>query len=135
MLEEEMTMRNRLILMMLIFLLAACGEKTMEPMIGVQTLKNDEGTKAVVRMRYFDSKEDAFDFYHKKGIIDYVLMVHPEKDEKSLFENIDAKDDNGTKSVEFIQENGSHAEDIAFDFLYEQMGLGIECAFNGKECK
>jgi hypothetical protein len=133
--EEEMNMRNSLLLILLILFLAACGAKTKEPMIGVQTLKNDEGSKAVVRMYYFDSKEDAFDFYHKKGIIDYVLMVHPEKEEKSLFEEIDAKDDNGTKSVEFIQENGNHAEDLAFDFLYEKLGLGIECAFNGKECK
>jgi hypothetical protein len=64
-----------------------------------------------------------------------VMMVHPEKEEKSLFEEIDVKDNDGTKSVEFIQENGNHAEDLAFDFLYEQLGLGIECAFNGEECK
>jgi hypothetical protein len=133
--EEEMNMRNRLLLILLILFLVACGAKTKEPMIGVQTLKNDEGSKAVVRMHYFDSKEDAFDFYHKKGIIDYVMMVHPEKKEKSLFEEIDAKDDNGTKSVEFIQENGNHAEDLAFDFLYEKLGLGVKCVFNGKECK
>jgi hypothetical protein len=133
--EEEMNMRNRLLLILLILFLVACGAKTKEPMIGVQTLKNDEGSKAVVRMHYFDSKEDAFDFYHKKGIIDYVMMVHPEKKEKSLFEEIDAKDDNGTKSVEFIQENGNHAENLAFDFLYEKLGLGVKCAFNGKECK
>jgi hypothetical protein len=133
--EEEMNMRNRFLIILLILLLAACGAKTKEPMIGVQTLKNDGGAKAVVRMHYFDSKEDALDFYHKNGITDYVMMVHPEKEEKSLFEEIDVKDNDGTKSVEFLQENGNHAEDLAFDFLYEQLGLGIECAFNGKECK
>jgi hypothetical protein len=133
--EEEMDMRNKLVLILLIFLLTACGEKTLEPMIGVQTLKNDEGSKVVVRIHYFDSKEDAYDFYHKKGIIDYVLMVHPEKEEKSLFDEIDATEDNGTKSVEFLHENGNFAGDLAFEFLYEQLGLGIQCVFNGKECK
>ncbi|CAG9607746.1 hypothetical protein NEOCIP111885_01438 [Pseudoneobacillus rhizosphaerae] len=130
-----MNMRNRLLFILLILLLAACGAKTKEPIIGVQTLKNDEGSRSVVRMHYFDSKEEALDFYYKKGIIDFVMMVHPDKEEKSLFKEIDAKDENGTKSVEFIQENGNHAEDLAFIFLYEELGLGIECAFNGKECK
>jgi hypothetical protein len=131
--EEEMNMLNRLFLIMLILVLTACSAK--EPMIGVQTLKNDEGSKAVVRMYYFASKEDALDFYHKKGIIDYVLMVHPDKEEKSLYEKIDAKEVDGLKTVEFSQENGNHAEDLAFEFLYEELGLGIDCAYNGKECK
>lgn len=126
-------MRIRILLILLILVLTACAAK--EPMIGVQTLKNNEGSKAVVRMHYFDSKEDALDFYHKKGTIDFVMMVHPDKEEKSIFEEIDAKSENGTKSVEFLQENGNHAEDLALEFLYEELGLGIECAFDGKECK
>jgi hypothetical protein len=130
--EEEMDMLNRLFLIMLILLLTACSAK--EPMIGVQTLTNDDGSKAVVKMHYFASKEDALDFYHKKGIIDYVLMVHPDKEEKSLYEKIDAKEEDGQKSVEFSQ-NGNHAEDLAFEFLYEELGLGIKCAFDGKNCK
>lgn len=128
-----MDMLNRLFLIMLILVLTACSAK--EPMIGVQTLTNDVGSKAVVKMHYFASKEDALDFYHKKGIIDYVLMVHPDKEEKSLYEKIDAKEEDGQKSVEFSQENGNHAEDLAFEFLYEELGLGIECAFDGKNCK
>jgi hypothetical protein len=126
-------MLKRLLFILLILVLTACSAK--EPMIGVQTLKSDEGSKAVVRMHYFDSKEDALDFYHEKGLIDFVLMVHPDKEEKDLFEKVDAKVEDGTKSVEFIQENGNHAEDLAFAYLYEELGLGIECAFNGKECK
>jgi hypothetical protein len=126
-------MLTRLFFMLLILVLTACSAK--EPMIGVQTLTSKEGSKAVVRMHYFDSKDNALDYYHEKGLIDFVLMVHPEKDEKDLFEKIDAKEEAGTKSVEFTQENGNHAEDLAFAYLYEELGLGIECGFNGKECK
>lgn len=125
-------MLKRFIFISLILVITACSAK--EPMIGVQTLKNDEGSKAVVKMHYFNSKEAALDYYHEKGLNDYVLMVHPDKEEKGLFEKIDAKEEDGTKSVEFLQENGNHAEDLAFAYLYEELGLGIECAFNGKDC-
>jgi hypothetical protein len=121
-------------LLFLIFILTACGGSK-ESMIGVQTLKNVDGTKSVVWLQSFDSKDSAVNFYHKKGVTDYVLMVHPEKEEKTVFAEIDAKEDDGKKTVEFITENGILSEDRAFEYLYEDLGLEIQCVFDGTECK
>lgn len=127
-------LKRFVILLLLLANLTACGEKG-EPVIGVVNLNASEGAKSVVRINYFESKDDARDYYHKKGILDYVLMVHPEQEEKSVFEQIDAKEEAGMKTVEFTAENAALAADQAFAFLYDELGLGIECAFDGKECK
>jgi hypothetical protein len=131
--EEEVNMLKRFSIILLILILTACEGEI--PVIGVETLNATGGTKSVVRLHYFDSKDAAKDFYHKKGIIEYVLMLHPDKEEKVLFDQVDAKEEDGMKEVSFLSENGNRADDLAFEFLYEELGLGIDCAFNGKECK
>ncbi|MHC0037543.1 LptM family lipoprotein [Pseudoneobacillus sp. C159] len=122
------------LLMIMLFMLTACGQK--EPVIGVQTLNDGVGEKSEVRFHYFDSKDSALDYYHDKGLIDFVLMVHETKDEKQVFDKIEADSEDGTKMVTFTSDNpAEHADDLAFAYLYENLGLTIDCAFNGKECK
>jgi hypothetical protein len=128
-----MEMVKRLIVILLVFLLTACGGEK-DPVIGVQTLTSQKDSKTVVRMHYFESKKAAMDFYHDKGIYEYALMTHTEKDEKSLYEELAIKEKENMKEVEFQDINASRSLESAFVYLYEELGLGIECAFDGKEC-
>jgi LPS O-antigen subunit length determinant protein (WzzB/FepE family) len=128
-------MLRTLLTIILLLVLTACGQK--EPVIGVQTLDDGVGEKAEVRLHYFESKDEALDYYHEKGLIDFVLMVHENQDEKEVYNQIEAdSEDKGTKTVSFTSENPAEpAEDLAFAYLYEKLGLTINCVYNGKECK
>jgi hypothetical protein len=129
-----MEMVKRFVVILLLVLLTACGGEK-DPVIGVQTLTSQKDSKTVVRMHYFESKKDAMEFYRNKGIYEYALMIHPELDEKKFYEDIDIEETEGMKEAEFKDINASRSLESAFTYLYEEMGLGIDCAFNGKECK
>lgn len=131
--REDAKMVNRLLLLLLVLFLTACGEK--HPVIGVETLNSKDFSKSVVKIHFFESKDAADDYYHEKGSINYVLMVHKEKDEMDVFKQVDGVEEDGQKIVEFKTENDTRADDLAFEYLYGELGLEIDCAFNGKECK
>lgn len=123
------------LIFMLLFLNSAVVEEK-EPMIGVVFLTAEEGIKSEVQFHYFDSKKAAVDFYQMKGIVDYALMTNSDKDEKELFDQIDSEEVDGGKTVKFsVNEEGIRADDQAFDYIYGELGLGVECTFNGVECK
>lgn len=124
-------MFKRFIFILMLLVLSACGDK--EPIIGVE-MTTEDGMNVEVRLHYFDSKKDAVDFYEKEGIVDYALMTNPDKDAKALFEQIDVEENDGEKTIMFsLNDEGILADDQAFEFIFGELGLGVEC--NGEECK
>lgn len=88
-------------------------------LIGMQILK-DEPQEFIVEFHYFPTKAEAFSFYKKKGVAEFLLLAKYEGDTENFFKMINVEPTaDGGKRIAFLedQKKNDPARIVCQDFF------------------